>query len=145
MESNGSWLAGRVPTSTLDHVAFNVPNLEEALEFFTTALGCAVVNRGGPMGRDDGQTTLVTAFVRYDPSVAFELLEWQGPNVNETMPGFMDTGGGHLAFRVADLDRAMAVLKEQPGIQIDGPEDIPDGRRFLRFMTPWGMTIQLIT
>lgn len=144
MESAGSWLAGRIPTSTLDHVAFNVPNLEEALEFFTTALGCSVSSRGGPIDRG-GEATLTYALVRYDPSVAFELLEWRGPDVNAAMPGFMDTGGGHLAFRVVDFDRATAVLGEQPGIIVDGPELLPDGRRFLRFATPWGMTIQLLT
>jgi catechol 2,3-dioxygenase-like lactoylglutathione lyase family enzyme len=144
MGSTGGWLAGRVPTSMLDHVAFNVPNLEVALGFFTTALGCSVSSRGGPVDRG-GDTTLSYALVRYDPTVAFELLEWRGPDVNTEMPGFTDTGGGHLAFRVVDLDRAMAVVREQPGTQVDGPELLPDGRRFLRFTTPWGMTIQLLT
>jgi catechol 2,3-dioxygenase-like lactoylglutathione lyase family enzyme len=144
MESAGGWLAGRIPTSTIDHVAFNVPNLEEALGFFTTALGCSVSNRGGPVDRG-GDTTLSYALVFYDPTMTFELLEWRGPNVNTEMPRFNDTGGGHLAFRVVDFERAMAVVREQPGIQVDGPELLPDGRPFIRFTTPWGMTIQLIS
>jgi catechol 2,3-dioxygenase-like lactoylglutathione lyase family enzyme len=143
MEAKGRWQAGRIPTSAMDHVAFNVPNIEAAVGFFTEALGCDVLARGGPVDREGIELTY--ALARYDPTVVFELLEWRHPGGNGAMPGFNETGGGHLAFRVPDLDAAIEVLARQPGIQIDGPEPIPDGRRFIRFATSWGMTVQLIS
>jgi catechol 2,3-dioxygenase-like lactoylglutathione lyase family enzyme len=142
MEANGSWQAGRIPASAMDHVAYNVPNIEDAVEFFTQALGCQIFARGGPVDREG--ITLTYALVRYDPTTTFELLEWRQPGGNGAVPGFTETGGGHLAFRVPDLDGAIAVLSRQPGIQIDGPEPIPDGRQFLRFTTSFGMTLQLL-
>jgi predicted enzyme related to lactoylglutathione lyase len=83
--------------------------------------------------------------VRFDETAAFELLEWQGPAVGRTTPGFSDTGGGHIAFTVADLDLALAAVASEPDAAITPPRDLPDGRRFARFTTPWGLTVQLLT
>ena len=135
---------GWLPVVAVDHVAFNVPDLDEAVSFFTSALGCELLTRGGPVDRWPG-TTLRYALLRFDAAVAFELLEWQGPNAASSMPGFTDTGGGHLALVVTDLDAAEAALAAQPGLGAIIPEVLPDGRRFIRFETSWGMTIQLLT
>ncbi len=43
--------AGWLPTVAVDHVAFNVPDLDEAVSFFTSALGCELLARGGPVDR----------------------------------------------------------------------------------------------
>jgi catechol 2,3-dioxygenase-like lactoylglutathione lyase family enzyme len=133
-----------IPLLALDHVAFNVPNLEEAVSFFTLTLGCSLVDRGGPVDYGDG-LTVSYALLRFDETTAFELLEWRGPHVGQAMPGFSDNGGGHIAFVVADLDLALAAVAEQSEMTVSPPQDLPDGRRFARFTTPWGLTVQLLT
>jgi steroid delta-isomerase-like uncharacterized protein len=150
--SNGHGVAATAPTrrvgwlaaDAIDHVAYNVPDLDEAVAFFTEALGCELLARGGPVDRLPG-VTLSYALMRFDAAVAFELLEWRGPNVNTRLPSFTDVGGGHLAVVVPDLAAAEAALASQPGVRGIIAEDLPDGRRFVRFETPWGMTIQLLT
>ncbi len=136
--------AGWLATVAVDHVAFNVPDLDEAVAFFTDALGCELLARGGLVDRFPG-VVLSYALLRYDAADAFELLEWRGANVNPAMPGFTDAGGGHLALVVPDLAAAEAALASQPGLGAVFAEDLPDGRRFVRFETSWGMTIQLLT
>jgi catechol 2,3-dioxygenase-like lactoylglutathione lyase family enzyme len=135
---------GTIPTLGVDHVAFNVPDLAEALEFFTTILGCVLVDGGGPVAYGNG-LSVTYALVRCEPELACELLEWRGPDVDPTIPRFTDTGGGHLAFTVADLDEALAAVATVPNLALSSPQALPDGRRSLRFTTTWGLTIQLLT
>jgi catechol 2,3-dioxygenase-like lactoylglutathione lyase family enzyme len=135
---------GIIPTLGVDHVAFNVPDLAEALEFFTTTLGCELFEAGGPVAYGNG-LSVSYALVRSDPAHAFELLEWRGPDVDPTVPRFTDTGGGHLAFVVADVEAAHAAVAARPDLEISPPADLPDGRRFMRFTTAWGLTIQFLS
>ena len=134
---------GRIPTLGVDHVAYNVPDLEAALVFFTIAFGCEVMSRNGPVDYGSGRS-VTAALVRYDPDHTFELLEWRGPHV-PFVAGFTDPGGGHLCFAVADLDAALTAVRTLLRIAPEPPRQIPDGRQFSRFTTPWGLTIQLLT
>jgi catechol 2,3-dioxygenase-like lactoylglutathione lyase family enzyme len=143
METTHAPRVGIISTLGVDHVAFNVPDLVEALEFFTSMLGCEVVDAGGPVGYGNG-LSVSYALVRSDPALTFELLEWRGPDVDPTVPRFTDTGGGHLAFAVADVKAAYAMVAARLDLEITPPADLPDGRRFMRFTTAWGLTIQLL-
>jgi len=135
---------GRIPTLGVDHVAYNVPDLEAALTFFSVAFGCELVSRNGPV--DYGRGLSVTAaLVRYDPRHSFELLEWRGPDVPSTVAGFTDPGAGHLCFAVADLESSLAAVRTLLWVAPEPPRKIADGRQFSRFTTPWGLTIQLLT
>jgi catechol 2,3-dioxygenase-like lactoylglutathione lyase family enzyme len=136
--------SGEIPTLAIDHVAFNVSDLESALTFFQRAFGCELINRAGPIDYGNG-LSVRTAFLRYDPAHVFELLEWQGPNVAPAVSRFNDPGGGHLALAVADLDTALAAVTAQFDLAPEPPQQLPDGRRFSRFTTPWGLTVQLLT
>lgn len=136
--------SGVIPTRGVDHVAFNVPDLAEALQFFIGTLGCEMIRRGGPIAYGNGLSATY-ALVRSEPALAFELLEWRGPDVDPTVPRFTDTGGGHLAFAVADLDEALAVVARRDDLALTPPTDLPDGRRLARFTTAWGLTIQLLS
>ena len=135
---------GRIPTLGVDHVAYNVPDLEAALTFFTVAFGCELVSRNGPVDYGSG-LSVTAALIRYDQDHAFELLEWRGPGVPSTVAGFTDPGGGHLCFTVADLESSLAAVRTLLRVAPELPREIPDGRQFSRFTTPWGLTIQLLT
>jgi catechol 2,3-dioxygenase-like lactoylglutathione lyase family enzyme len=133
-----------IRTLGVDHVAFNVPDLAEALAFFTTAFGAEVLDAGGPVAFGNG-LTVTYAFIRPDPAVVLELLEWRGPDVDPTIPRFSDTGGGHIAFAVDDIEAALAAVATEPNLAVTPPRDLPDGRRSARLTTAWGLTVQLLT
>jgi catechol 2,3-dioxygenase-like lactoylglutathione lyase family enzyme len=135
---------GRIPTLGVDHVAFNVPDLEAAIAFFSVAFGCELVTRSGPADYGNG-LSVVAAMVRYGGGQQFELLEWRGLGAERPMAGFTDPGGGHLCFAVADLEAALAAVRSLLHVAPAPPRETPDGRRFSRFATPWGLTIQLLT
>lgn len=136
-----------IPTAiAIDHVAYNVPDIEQAVAFFTTVLGCDVLDRLGP--RPFGavpDSSVVAVMLRYTASVTIELLEFHLPGQQSARPALTDTAGYHLAFSVTDLDAAIAYLATQPGVQVGTPSQLPNGRRRVFFTTPWGMPMQLIT
>jgi catechol 2,3-dioxygenase-like lactoylglutathione lyase family enzyme len=136
--------AGRIATLGVDHVAFNVPDLEAALSFFTVAFGCEVVSRNGRVDYGNG-LSVTAALIRYGGATQFELLEWRGPGARQEMAGLHDLGGGHLAFAVADLDASLAGAASLLRVSAPATRELPDGRRAVWFPTPWGMTIQLLT
>ena len=98
---------------------------------------------GGPVDYGGGLSVRY-AFVRYDPTQRFELLEWRGPDAAPAVSRFSDPGGGRLAFAVADLDAALAAVESRLHLTPEPPQELSDGRRFSRFATPWGLTIQLL-
>ena len=141
-----------IPTaSTIDHIAFTVPDLAEAVAFFTAVLGCVVLRQAGPNPTDSyvhphGQLRL--ALLRYDEHLKIELLAYElpGQDTQTTVPPKQsDIGGGHLAFAVTDLDAAVAYLRAQPTVRILEVGWRPDGRGYAFFATPWGMELQLIS
>ena len=143
---------GGIPTATtIDHVAFTVPDLDQAVAFFTTVLGCVVLRRAGPNPTDryvHPAGHLHLALLRYDDHLKIELLAYtlpDGPAAPPAPPHQSDPGGTHLAFAVADLDAALAYLRAQPMVRVLEAGYRPDGRGYAFFATPWGMELQLIS
>jgi catechol 2,3-dioxygenase-like lactoylglutathione lyase family enzyme len=138
--------ARRIPSLVgVDHVAWNVPDMRQAVEFFTTALGCTVLHSEPPhpFSVDPG-TTVETALLRFDDSLRFELLTFSGPGI-ATAPSGMTAGAGyHLALAVTDLDAALACLRAIPGVNAREASLLDGKRRRAFFSTPWGMPMQLI-
>ena len=139
-----------IPTATaVDHVGFNVPDLDAAITFFTDVFGFELLERSAPRrataGRGaDGQATVRLAMLRYGATLV-ELLEFRQPGRPWAIPAMRDPGGCHLAFAVIDLDAAIAHLRDQPGVAVGEPDRLPGGRRRAFFTSPWGLPMQLIT
>lgn len=129
----------------VDHVGFNVPDLDSAIDFFTSVLGCTVLDQQerGPFSGSPGATVAV-AMLRYDPHPVFELLEFRSPSQTSPFPAMTDTGGYHLALTVADLDAALTFLRSHSINLVEAPP-LPSGRRRAFFKTPWGLNMQIIT
>ncbi|WP_327178108.1 VOC family protein [Streptomyces sp. NBC_01335] len=149
-----------IPTArSVDHFAFTVPDLDQAIEFFTTTLGGELVYRLDPLVRDDDwmsvhldvdpRATTEIAMLRLGPTSNVELFEYTAPHQNNVPPRNNDVGGHHLAFYVDDVDAAVAYLAGRPGVRILGtpqtmPEDAPNaGDRWIYFLTPWGMQMEV--
>jgi catechol 2,3-dioxygenase-like lactoylglutathione lyase family enzyme len=149
-----------VPTArNVDHVAFTVPNLDEAVRFFVEALGASLLYVEGPISRGpwmranlnvDPAATCLVAMLRLGPTMNLELFEYQAPDQNMRLPENSDAGGHHLAIYVDNIDSAFAYVSTLPGVRCQGvPKTIDDGpltgNRWVYFTTPWGMQMELIS
>jgi catechol 2,3-dioxygenase-like lactoylglutathione lyase family enzyme len=138
--------AGQIPTaSAVDHVGYNVPDLDEAIAFFTEFLGFTLLERSG--GFAPGESAFGARVAMLDFGGArVELLQFHPTAPDAPQPGLQDHGGYHLALTVTDLDAAVAHLRTHPAVRLlREPDALRNGRRRAFFVTPWGATIQLIT
>jgi catechol 2,3-dioxygenase-like lactoylglutathione lyase family enzyme len=153
---------GGIPTArNIDHAGYTVPDLDQAIDFFTTVLGCELLYQAGPYGEPEpnwmqahlnaspgGKVRL--ALLRCGPVNNIELVEFKAPDQTTTPPRVSDAGGRHLAFYVDDMDAAIAYLKAQPSIKVLEPiVHAPDegeeaGITSTYFITPWGMYMEVI-
>ena len=143
-----------------DHVAFTVPDLDQAVQFFVEALGAQELYRStrGPDAHfmpenfavpADARLTL--AMLRMPPNLNVELFEWSSSDRRTEHPRHSDAGGHHLCFTVADVDQAVAVLRGIPGVRLLGDRkevagDSPRvaGNRWIYFLTPWGLLMEIV-
>ncbi|WP_318199429.1 VOC family protein [Streptomyces sp. SCL15-4] len=152
-----------IPTATnVDHIAYTVPDLDEAVRFFVDVLGADLLYREDTI-RSDGddwmrealdvhpRATADIAMLRLGPVTNIELFQYTAPDQNRTMPRNSDVGGHHLAFYVRDIDAATAYLRRHPGVRVlgDGPRTVTSGPiagdRWVYFLSPWGMQMELIS
>jgi catechol 2,3-dioxygenase-like lactoylglutathione lyase family enzyme len=150
-----------IPTvRNVDHVAYTVPDLDEAVEFFVDVLGADLLYRLDDVKDDDGdwmrrqlgvhpRAQAQIAMLRLGPVTNVELFQYEAPDQNDRLPRNSDHGGHHLAFYVDDVDAAAEYLRAQPGVTILGePQTIHDGPiagdRWVYFTTPWGMGMEVL-
>ncbi|MEU3828027.1 glyoxalase/bleomycin resistance/dioxygenase family protein [Streptomyces sp. SID486] len=147
-----------IPTaSNVDHHAFTVPDLDEAVRFFTEVLGAQELYRIGPV-QDDGDwmRRQLAVHPRASAHIAMlrladtniELFEYTAPGQRTELPRNSDVGGHHLAIGVADIDAAVAFLRERSDVTVLGDvQTITDGpiagNRWVYFRAPWGLQMEL--
>jgi catechol 2,3-dioxygenase-like lactoylglutathione lyase family enzyme len=129
----------------VDHVAWNVPDMRQAVEFFTGALGCEVLHSEAPhpFSMQPG-ATVETALLRFNERLRFELLTFRVPGQTFEATSMTAGAGYHLALAVTDLDAALAYLSAIPGVEAREAPPLDGTRRRAFFTTPWGMPMQLI-
>lgn len=153
--------SGGIPTARkVDHFAFTVPDLDQAIGFFTRVLGGELIYRLDGVRDDAGDWMTVhlnvhpravadIAMIRLGPTSNIELFQYSAPSQNTVPPSNNDLGGHHLAFYVEDVDAAVNYLRTQPGVRILGeqqimPEGAPnEGDRWIYFLSPWGMQFEV--
>ncbi|MCX4911537.1 VOC family protein [Streptomyces sp. NBC_00878] len=144
----------------MDHVAYTVPDLDQAVAFFTEVVGAELIYREGPVQDPHGDMmrrqlgvhpTAVAriAMLRLGPVTNLELFAYDAPDQSRVLPANSDWGGHHLAIHVTDIDAAVHYLREQPGVELLGTaQTIPSGpiagNRWIYFRTPWGMQMELV-
>jgi catechol 2,3-dioxygenase-like lactoylglutathione lyase family enzyme len=143
----------------VDHFAFTVPRLDEAVDFFISVLGAELAYREGPIADPEGEwmsrhlgvdkdAVAHLAMLRLGPTSNLELFEYQACRQRTTPPRLVDDGGHYLAFRVDDIEKAAAYLR-QWNVEVLGDvqaaaTDAPDvGSRWVYFRAPWGMFLKL--
>ncbi|MFG1608006.1 VOC family protein [Actinoplanes sp. NPDC049265] len=146
----------------LEHIAFTVPDLEEAIRFFVDVLGCEHFYDIGPfedpggdwfrvnLGLDPRSRVPRAALLRTGHGSNFEIFEYEAPEQVRRMPRMSDWGGVHLAFYVDDMRQALADLDRhgvrvlggaKDGIGVEGGE----GSSFAHFLSPWGMLLEFVS
>ncbi len=150
-----------IPGATaVHHVAYTVPDLNQAVEFFIDVIGAELVYTLGPVQDSEGDwmtrqlgvaadACAQIAMLRLGPVTNLELFEYTAPDQRRLLPRNSDWGGHHLAIYVTDVMAAVAYLRTQPGVQVLGePQTVVDGPiagdRWVYFLTPWGMQLELI-
>jgi len=144
----------------VDHVAYTVPDLDEAVAFFVDHFGAELIFTDGPFADGEGDTmrrrlavdpaaTCRLAMIRLGRHHNVELFEYDAPDQSKSSPRNSDVGGHHLAFYVDDVDAGYAYVSSIPGVVVqEGPNGVDPGapvagQRWFYFRTPWGMQLEL--
>lgn len=143
-----------------DHIGLTVPNLEEAIEFFSQHFGFELAYRFGPFASDDNwmaehlnvnpRAEIINIAILNAKGINLELFEYADTVERRKMsPNNADIGGHHLAFYVEDMDAAVMYLRQQgimvlaePTVMTEGPTE---GESWVYFMAPWGMQLELVS
>lgn len=143
----------------LDHVGFNVPNLENAVQFFTDVLGFHKVYEEGKLPlnaeakkafniRQSAEITHIAMLTTGNGS-NIELFEYDSPQRNMKRPMNDDIGWYHIAVYTNNMEQSVAYLKSK-GVHIIGApikhKTGPNaGLTGVYFETPWGLQIELVS
>ena len=137
----------------LHHVGIVVPDLEQAVAFYTRHLGLVPGNPspwaaipGKPLGLEAEDVKLRWAFMRLGSTV-IEIHEFAGP-YQSALPRTTDQPGvGHLALKVTDIHSARRHLAEAGVTFYSDPNllDLPgqEGDLWVYGKDPFGVTIEL--
>lgn len=143
-----------------EHIGITVPDLEAATRFFVDVIGCKVILEVGPFVSDDDW---MQQHLGVDPrskinklrmlkcanGPSIELFEYEVKDQKKVVPQNSDVGGHHIAFYVSDVDAAVAHLRRN-GIKVLGePTSMTEGPSagltWVYFVSPWGMTMELVS
>ena len=143
-----------------DHIGVTVPNLDQALDFFCSVIGCEKIYELGPFSSNDDwmavhlrvdarATMRRLALLRCAQGSNIEIFEYETVDQSRQPPRNSDVGGHHIAFYVDDFDAALCWLRSQ-GVEICGTpthrQDGPSGgQTWVYFLTPWGMQLELVS
>ncbi|MFL5355925.1 VOC family protein [Archangium sp.] len=144
----------------IHHIAYTVPNLDQAVDFFINVIGAELLYRIGPVEDATGdwmtrqlnvhpRASTHIAMLRLGPVTNLELFEYTAPGQRQELPRNSDWGGHHLAIHVDDVDAAVEYLRSVPGVKVLGePQTITEGPiagdRWVYFVTPWGMQMEVL-
>lgn len=148
------------PKLAVDHLGVTVPDLDEALDFFTEVFGFDLVLKAGPYddfgyvwpgNEGPEKAKLRLAVVKLGEDYNIELLEYtQREGVTDRpAPQPADRGGMHLAFYVEDIEEFGARLTDRDDITVLAPVQTEhggplDGLIWSYFLTSFGVVIELI-
>ena len=144
-----------------DHTGVTVPDIKQALDFFTNVLGCQHAMTFGPFADDKG--TFMQDLLNVNPRAKIEqitmmrcgygsnieLFQYSSPDQKNAIPKNSDIGGYHIAFYVDDIKAAADYLKANNVRTMMGPLPVEQGpaagQSILYFMAPWGLQFEAIS
>ena len=143
----------------VEHTGINVPDLPQAVQFFTAVLGFTPVTQMGPFPLDAawkerfhmhaGTGPVTIGMVRAGTGANIELFQYQASAGSAQLPGGDDIGATHIAFYTTDIQASVAYLRSK-GVKLVGkPALVPSGDNagltWVYFETPWGAKMELVS
>jgi catechol 2,3-dioxygenase-like lactoylglutathione lyase family enzyme len=144
-----------------DHTGVTVPDMKQAVDFFTNVIGCKKAMSFGPFSDDKG--TFMQDLLGVDPKAVIEeitlvrcgfgsnieLFKYTSPDQRDSTPKNSDIGGYHIAFYVDDVAAAKAYLEGKGVTTRFGPLPVKEGpaagQTILYFQAPWGLQFEAIS
>jgi catechol 2,3-dioxygenase-like lactoylglutathione lyase family enzyme len=144
-----------------DHTGITVPDMKQAVEFFTEVVGCKKAMSFGPFSDDKG--TFMQDVLGVDPKAVIEeivqvrcgvgsnieLFKYTAPDQKDATPRNSDIGGYHIALYVDDVAAAKAYLDSKRVATKMGPIPVDQGpaagQTILYFNAPWGLQLEAIS
>lgn len=143
-----------------DHTGITVPDMAQAVDFFTNVIGCQKAMSFGPFADDKG--TFMQDLLGVDPKAVIkeitllrcnfgsniELFEYTAPDQKDMTPKNSDIGGYHIAFYVDDVPAAKAYLEGKgvaTRIVLPVGEGPAAGQTVMYFQAPWGLQFEAIS
>lgn len=144
-----------------DHTGITVPDMKQAVDFFTEVVGCKKAMAFGPFADDKG--TFMQDLLGVDPKAVIEeitlvrcgygsnieLFKYTAPDQKDATPKNSDIGGYHIAFYVDDVAAAKAYLDAKGVKTRMGPLPVKEGpaagQTILYFQAPWGLQLEAIS
>ena len=139
-----------------DHTGITVPDMGQALHFFTDVLGCKAAMTFGPFSglgevlniNTDAKIENIT-MVRCGAGSNIELFKYSSPDQKDMTPKNSDIGGMHIALYVDDVQKAKDYLDGKGVKTFKGPIPIGEGpaagETILYFVAPWGLQFEAIS
>jgi catechol 2,3-dioxygenase-like lactoylglutathione lyase family enzyme len=144
-----------------DHTGITVPDIKQAIDFFTNIMGCKLAMSFGPFSDDKGtfmQDLLNVhprakieqiSMVRCGYGSNIELFQYTSPDQKDATPKNSDIGGYHIAFYVDDINAATEYLKSKNIKTLLGPLPVDQGpaagQSIIYVIAPWGLQLELIS
>jgi catechol 2,3-dioxygenase-like lactoylglutathione lyase family enzyme len=144
-----------------DHTGVTVPDMKQAVDFFTNVIGCQKALSFGPFADDKG--TFMQDLLGVHPKAVIEnitlvrcgfgsnieLFKYTAPDQKDATPKNSDIGGYHIAFYVDDVAAAKAYLEAKGVATRLGPLPVNEGpaagQTILYFQAPWGLQFEAIS
>ena len=144
-----------------DHTGITVPDMKQAVDFFTEVVGCKKAMSFGPFADDKG--TFMQDLLNVNPRAKIEqismvrcgygsnieLFQYSSPDQKDMTPKNSDIGGYHIAFYVDDIKAAADYLKANNVKTFMGPLPVDQGpaagQSILYFTAPWGLQFEAIS
>jgi catechol 2,3-dioxygenase-like lactoylglutathione lyase family enzyme len=144
-----------------DHTGITVPDMKQAVDFFTEVVGCKKAMAFGPFADDKG--TFMQDLLGVNPKAVIEeitlvrcgfgsnieLFKYTAPDQKDAKPRNSDIGGFHIALYVDDVAAAKAYLEGKGVATRMGPLPVTEGpaagQTILYFQAPWGLQLEAIS
>ena len=143
-----------------DHTGVTVPDMTQAVDFFTNVIGCKKAMSFGPFADDKG--TFMQDLLGVDPKAVIEeitllrcgfgsnieLFKYTAPDQKDATPKNSDIGGYHIAFYVDDVPAAKDLSGRQGRRDADGAagqRGPAAGQTIMYFQAPWGLQFEAIS
>lgn len=145
----------------VNHIGLTVPDMAQAVGFFTDVLGCQKATSFGPF-RDD-QGNFMQDLLAVDPRAVVEeitlmrcgfgsnveLFHYTAPDQKTVEMRNSDIGAYHIALYVDDINAAADYFKAKGIKTLMGPLPVSEGpaagQTILYFYAPWGLQMEAIS